>query len=61
MRRQLAFAIANVKKGEDVTISAQANNISKAIRMAEIIKRRVNLIHQVNSFKNSTGKIKSQL
>ena len=45
MRRQLAFAIAKLNKNEDITLSAHASNISKAIRMAEIIKLRVNQLH----------------
>jgi DNA-binding protein len=45
MRRQLAFAIAKLSKSEDITISAYASNISKAIRMAEIIKLRVSQLH----------------
>lgn len=45
MRRQLAFAIAKLLKNEDITISAYASNISKAIKMAEIVKQRVNQLH----------------
>ena len=38
MRRQLSFAIAKLTHGEDIILKGYGSNISKVVRMAEILK-----------------------
>jgi hypothetical protein len=48
MRRQISFAIAKLTSNEEITIRAHNQYIPKAIRMAEILKMRVEFLHQEN-------------
>lgn len=50
MRRQLSYAIAKLFNNDDIILKAQGHSIGKAVRMAEIIKARVEFLHQVTEF-----------
>ena len=56
MRKQLSFAIAKLFQNEDIILKAQGLNIGKAVRMAEIIKQRVEFLHQISDFQKSQCK-----
>lgn len=58
MRKQISFAIAKLLNGDDIILRATPSNMGKAIRMAEIIKMRIDFLHQVNDFEKP-GKILS--
>ena len=46
MRRQISFAIFALKQGHTVQISAFGFSVEKAVRMTEILKMRVGMLHQ---------------
>lgn len=57
MRRQISFAIFALKDNKAVTISAFGLNVEKAVRMAEIIKLRLGMLHQENNLIISSKKM----
>lgn len=46
MRRQIGFAIYALKNSQTIEISAFGFLVEKAVRMAEIIKLRLGMLHQ---------------
>jgi DNA-binding protein len=46
MRRQISFAISTLKNNQTVTITARGRDTEKAIRIAEILKLRLGMLHQ---------------
>ena len=46
MRKQISFAIYSLKVNQTITISAFGINVEKAVRMAEIVKLRIGMLHQ---------------
>lgn len=46
MRKQISFAIYALKEGQTISISGFGINAEKAVRMAEIIKLRIGMLHQ---------------
>ena len=49
MRRQISFGIASVRTGHTIQILSYGFNVERAVRMAEIIKMRVGMLHQETS------------
>jgi hypothetical protein len=49
MRKQISFAIYALKEGKTIQISAFGQNSEKAVRMAEILKLRIGMLHQDTS------------
>lgn len=50
MRRQLSFAFTKLKLGDTVVLSAYGQNVAKSVKMVEILKLRLGLLHQETSF-----------
>lgn len=49
MRKQISFAIFTLKNNETVIITARGRDTEKAIRIAEILKLRLGMLHQETS------------
>lgn len=45
MRKQISFAIYALKEGQTISISGFGVNAERAVRMAEIIKLRIGMLH----------------
>lgn len=50
MRRKISNAIGMLRDGKEVSIKAFGPDIEKVIRMAEILKSRLGMLHQDTQF-----------
>nr|AAM96948.1 macronuclear development protein 2 [Stylonychia lemnae]AAP20880.1 macronuclear development protein 2 [Stylonychia lemnae] len=48
MRKQLSYAIYQLRERQTITLQAFGENISRAVKMAEILKMRLGMLHQEN-------------
>ena len=46
MRRQIGYVIGMLKEGNTLTLVAYGFQVEKAVRIAEIVKLRIGMLHQ---------------